>query len=551
MINKEEIIKIIEKNDFELLKNELSEILNYLSNSDFDKNILTNLVNRKINFEKKKNENKLKDLNINSLISFYSLARLESFEVTPMEKSLRIFPNIKNIFLIVTKESKIFAEKYAKTFLNGQIKIYDIETGNYEEVYNLLRQIIGENNIKKENLVIDNTLGNKMTSAVFYRFGVEQDTKIITWQNEQIIVPSGMAKRVPGTDNFNFIKEPEFFNFNTYKNIDNLLKHYKFEEAQMLFEQLNNRDMTIVCKAFSRIFNFETLSNIFGIYDEIESFLALTEYIEDSSLKHKVKKYRFIFSLLLNEIERKEVSTNNLYEINWNNFNEYQEKKLKSFYLNEVDKNQFIILLIIDFFINSYPFDLAYICIESTLKEEISSINWDKFRMKLMELSNKDIFLEDIGEFLEIEEYIIEFFLEREIIIFKPNLDFCKNLTNKISLNQGILTIPSLGINELLLKKLESDNKSKNAQIIYNLFDTDNYYLPSLKIIEIFKDSGKEISENQRISKYYGDLKKSIKEFNSIIKEEAKKKGKNIDDFFLLENEFNKSFKSLRINKNI
>lgn len=54
MINKEEIIKIIEKNDFELLKNELSEILNYLSNSDFDKNILTNLVNRKINFEKKK-----------------------------------------------------------------------------------------------------------------------------------------------------------------------------------------------------------------------------------------------------------------------------------------------------------------------------------------------------------------------------------------------------------------------------------------------------------------------------------------------------------------
>lgn len=134
--------------------------------------------------------------------------------------------------------------------------------------------------------------------------------------------------------------------------------------------------------------------------------------------------------------------------------------------------------------------------------------------------------MEDIGEFLEIEEYIIEFFLEREIIIFKPNLDFCKNLTNKISLNQGILTIPSLGINELLLKKLESDNKSKNAQIIYNLFDTDNYYLPSLKIIEIFKDSGKEISENQRISKYYGDLKKSIKEFNSIIKEEAKKKGK-------------------------
>ena len=98
MINKEEIIKLIEKNDFELLENELSEISNYLSNSDFDKNILTNLVNRKINFEKNKNENKLKDLNINSLISFYSLARLESFEVTPMEKSLRIFPNIKNIF---------------------------------------------------------------------------------------------------------------------------------------------------------------------------------------------------------------------------------------------------------------------------------------------------------------------------------------------------------------------------------------------------------------------------------------------------------------------
>ena len=102
---------------------------------------------------------------------------------------MKIFDKIKKIFLIGTRESissaKQYKNKLEEKFRNISVKIFEIETGDYEEVYNLLRVIIGENLLEKSNILIDNTLGNKMTGAVFYRFGVEQGVKLITWQNEQ------------------------------------------------------------------------------------------------------------------------------------------------------------------------------------------------------------------------------------------------------------------------------------------------------------------------------------------------------------------------------
>lgn len=551
MLNEAEIKNLIENKGFRIEDNEFKEVILYLSNKNGDLGILSKLLIRKISFEKEKNEDKLKNLEINSIISFFSLAKLDAFDLTPVEKSKKIFKKISKIFLIVTKESKNQALKYLEVFKNNKVefKIYEIETGDYEEVYNLLRFIIGENCLEKENIVIDNTLGNKMTSAVFYRFGVEQGIKLITWQNEQVNDLNGIAKRVPGTEKFNFIKEPEFFNFNTFKNIDTLLKKYKFEEAQMLFEQLNNRDMYSICKAFSKIFNFETLSNLDGIYDEIPNFLELTSSIEDPVLNKKIKKYRYIFSLLLKDENSSVNFFDNLDEINWSSLTDYYLNKIQNYSLSKEEKTHFVALIVIEYFINAYPYDLAYICIDNTLTDDFIMISSENFKTILLSLYSNEKTINDVASLLKIEDIIADLFIDCEKLIFKPNLDFCKNLSNKIVLVNGLLTVPSLGINELLLKKLESDTKSRNSVIIYELFEQQNYLLSSNKIIEIFKDTGKEITDKQRISKYYGDLKKSIKELNYIIKEEAKKRGKDLEEFFILEKEFNKSFKSLKINK--
>ena len=248
------------------------------------------------------------DLDTLSLISFFSLAKVEKFDITPIEKTMKIFDKIKKIFLIGTRESissaKQYKNKLEEKFRNISVKIFEIETGDYEEVYNLLRVIIGENLLEKSNILIDNTLGNKMTGAVFYRFGVEQGVKLITWQNEQIKNIDDFALRIPGTEKFNFVKEPEFFNYNTYRNIDYLLEKYKFEEAKMLFEQMNNYDMVLICKAFSKIYCYETLSSIYGIFDEIDEFIK----VFDEAIKNNQKSASEYFDEICGDYQRRIVT---------------------------------------------------------------------------------------------------------------------------------------------------------------------------------------------------------------------------------------------------
>ena len=554
MFNKDQVKNLIESNGFISKEEEIIEVINYLSKQEFNTLVLKNLIDRKIEYEKLYYKDKIMDLDTLSLISFFSLAKVEKFDTTPIEKTMKIFDKIKKIFLIGTRESissaKQYKNKLEEKFRNISVKIFEIETGDYEEVYNLLRVIIGENLLEKSNILIDNTLGNKMTGAVFYRFGVEQGVKLITWQNEQIKNIDDFALRIPGTEKFNFVKEPEFFNYNTYRNIDYLLEKYKFEEAKMLFEQMNNYDMVLICKAFSKIYCYETLSSIYGIFDEIDEFIKVTSGIEDMSINKKIRKYNFIFSLLLSNDTKSKNLIDNLEDISWNNLTDYQIKK-NMFSLTEVQKKEFIALLTIEYFLTAFPYELSCSFIENILEDDFPMVRDDDFRSQILYFENAENSLEEISNFLGIANSIVDLFLKyNDTFIFKPNEDFKRNLSDKITINSGFITIPFLNINELQIKKLENKFKSRNSIIIYELLESENYYMSSKKIIEIFTENGKEIKENQRISKYYGDLKRFLKECNEQLKIEATKKGKNISDFFLLEKENNKSYKAIKINKN-
>lgn len=554
MFNKDQVKNLIESNGFISKEEEIIEVINYLSKQEFNTLVLKNLIDRKIEYEKLYYKDKIMDLDTLSLISFFSLAKVEKFDITPIEKTMKIFDKIKKIFLIGTRESissaKQYKNKLEEKFRNISVKIFEIETGDYEEVYNLLRVIIGENLLEKSNILIDNTLGNKMTGAVFYRFGVEQGVKLITWQNEQIKNIDDFALRIPGTEKFNFVKEPEFFNYNTYRNIDYLLEKYKFEEAKMLFEQMNNYDMVLICKAFSKIYCYETLSSIYGIFDEIDEFIKVTSGIEDMSINKKIRKYNFIFSLLLSNDTKSKNLIDNLEDISWNNLTDYQIKK-NMFSLTEVQKKEFIALLTIEYFLTAFPYELSCSFIENILEDDFPMVRDDDFRSQILSFENAENSLEEISNFLGIANSIVDLFLKyNDTFIFKPNEDFKRNLSDKITINSGFITIPFLNINELQIKKLENKFKSRNSIIIYELLESENYYMSSKKIIEIFTENGKEIKENQRISKYYGDLKRFLKECNEQLKIEATKKGKNISDFFLLEKENNKSYKAIKINKN-
>ena len=286
-----------------------------------------------------------------------------------------------------------------------------------------------------------------MTGAVFYRFGVEQGVKLITWQNEQIKNIDDFALRIPGTEKFNFVKEPEFFNYNTYRNIDYLLEKYKFEEAKMLFEQMNNYDMVLICKAFSKIYCYETLSSIYGIFNEIDEFRKVTSGIEDMSINKKIRKYNFIFSLLLSNDTKSKNLIDNLEDISWNNLTDYQIKK-NVFSLTEVQKKEFIALLTIEYFLTAFPYELSCSFIENILEDDFPMVRDDDFRSQILSFENAENSLEEISNFLGIANSIVDLFLKyNDTFIFKPNEDFKRNLSDKITINSGFITIPFLNIN--------------------------------------------------------------------------------------------------------
>ena len=446
MFNINQVQNLIESNGFISKEEEIIEVINYLSKQEFNTLVLKNLIDRKIEYEKLYYKDKIMDLDTLSLISFFSLAKVEKFDITPIEKTMKIFDKIKKIFLIGTRESissaKQYKNKLEEKFRNISVKIFEIETGDYEEVYNLLRVIIGENLLEKSNILIDNTLGNKMTGAVFYRFGVEQGVKLITWQNEQIKNIDDFALRIPGTEKFNFVKEPEFFNYNTYRNIDYLLEKYKFEEAKMLFEQMNNYDMVLICKAFSKIYCYETLSSIYGIFDEIDEFIKVTSGIEDMSINKKIRKYNFIFSLLLSNDTKSKNLIDNLEDISWNNLTDYQIKK-NVFSLTEVQKKEFIALLTIEYFLTAFPYELSCSFIENILEDDFPMVRDDDFRSQILSFENAENSLEEISNFLGIANSIVDLFLKyNDTFIFKPNEDFKRNLSDKITINSGFITIP-------------------------------------------------------------------------------------------------------------
>ena len=149
MFNKDQVKNLIESNGFISKEEEIIEVINYLSKQEFNTLVLKNLIDRKIEYEKLYYKDKIMDLDTLSLISFFSLAKVEKFDITPIEKTMKIFDKIKKIFLIGTRESissaKQYKNKLEEKFRNISVKIFEIETGDYEKVYNLLRVIIGEN----------------------------------------------------------------------------------------------------------------------------------------------------------------------------------------------------------------------------------------------------------------------------------------------------------------------------------------------------------------------------------------------------------------------
>ena len=240
---------------------------------------------------------------ITKIVSAFSHSYSENsiLEELPFEKDLRIFPNIKTLYLLYTDqtESKFLEYKEASKY-RDKIKIEGILIENsIEMLYKEIVKLIQDGKISKNNTVLDTTLGFKEIGIVFYRISVEKQIKSINWRETMLpnyksvddnknkfIKGKGQGPRMSLVTKLNLMKEP-------------------LEESNRIYRKINENILKVNCKAVSDLYEVVGIDDLRFFYEEIGklfNFFKMLEYSEDienfySDLNEALKKifkYKFL-----------------------------------------------------------------------------------------------------------------------------------------------------------------------------------------------------------------------------------------------------------------
>ena len=240
---------------------------------------------------------------ITKIVSAFSHSYSENsiLEELPFEKDLRIFPNIKALYLLYTDqtESKFLEYKEASKY-RDKIKIEGILIENsIEMLYKEIVKLIQDGKISKNNTVLDTTLGFKEIGIVFYRISVEKQIKSINWREtmlpnykpvddnkNEFIKGKGQGPRMSLVTKLNLMKEP-------------------LEESNRIYRKINENILKVNCKAVSDLYEVVGIDDLRFFYEEIGklfNFFKMLEYSEDienfySDLNEALKKifkYKFL-----------------------------------------------------------------------------------------------------------------------------------------------------------------------------------------------------------------------------------------------------------------
>jgi hypothetical protein len=476
------------------------------------------LIAKNLEIEGEKLKKSGEEIPIEGYISFLSLAKNEVWEKSPLEKSLEILQqkNLKKCYILATPETIEDAYKVRKKLKNGQrrdvrydVEVIEVETEDYEKLYNKLEKIVESSGISHDKFIIDNTLGFKMIMGVFYKFAVEQGVRLISWQSRQYS-DNGRLYRIPAADKLNFIEFPQMKNFKLITKLNQLIEDFKFEEAMSLCEAINNSDRKLLLKKLSKIFTMETMLRIGSFGDEIVDNFG-KKVIKGGKLEELEVELNDLFKRVSKEEERRE----KLYSIfhlclSYNFFKGYFNENLNS-------KGRFEEVVEQEFYENLDELELNV------------SQDWQRNFDGMLE----ENILED--EIDDVMDYLDEFKeLQKKLKI---------DLPRQIELEETTLNLKKIGVKFELEKKIIGKN-SKNHIFIRKLINSPNYRLDVEEINELF--TGEENEKIEHIDYYR--LRDGIKKFNNEIKKYFKENSLDIEeDLIVLPDKELKLLKEIKI----
>lgn len=312
-----------DKKDLETLKNYYFQLLqegtkpNDINISDEEREKLSDIYKKRIENEKKKvdTENIIDSNKIKVVISTVSLANVSSniLEELPLEKTLRLCENVKNVYLFYSNEAsekfKLIKEKLNNKNIDVNARMMDKEKLTSENIVSMRAflfdtlKVLKEKGIKEDEILIDLTVGMKLASIAMYKIAVENGIKIVNWkeiyfskykknENEEYSL-SNESFRIVFSAMFEIIKEILVENKQILLDINASIKRKEYQTVTSLYKKLDRKNEEFFFKEISELFNKELFYNLnVGLFsnklkDFTKTILAHKEFPE--YFKEKIK----------------------------------------------------------------------------------------------------------------------------------------------------------------------------------------------------------------------------------------------------------------------
>ena len=475
----------------------------------------------------------LSDKKIYTLVSCVSLSKIlpQDYLELPIFKSLRVFKEIKNIYLLYTNESEFNFKEISEKLKRFNINVIGkaIKNDTIDDIYTTIRDLAIKGEINKENTIFDITLGLKMSGIAFYKLASERGFISINWKELQLPIynyneknssyeETNFGKRIPLTVTLELLKEPLKESMKTYTMLNEALENKEYNVVSSHFKNIGNDDISFFFEKLAQLFTFENISSL----DYKKFFNGVEEFLKNIFLypnftdftKERIKE--FLASLLvLISFEQKDRKTLIQKEFSWLNNSEfyfpftYIQKQGVYFINQEADILDITTLL-------KYRDD--------KLIERVDVEDIDDFEEEIY--YKKEIYFYLVLEYFysKIKDResnsFLQFFKKSILKEFGINLSGKSDLINRLTLDDFIKII----FYKCDLEDLEEYDKG-DIQLIKNA-------LNFLNICEIFKeDPTKEIELKDYTLKI---LKYNI-EINLLEEEEMKeafnKRGKKLQAF--------------------
>ena len=521
-----------DEKDLEILKKYYFQLLqegtrpNDIKISEEEQGKLLDIYKKRIENEKKKvdTENIIDSNKIKVVISTVSLANVSSniLEELPLEKTLRLCKNVKNVYLFYSNEAsekfKLIKEKLNNKNIEINARMTDKEKLTSENIISMRAflfdtlKVLKEKGIKEDEILIDLTVGMKLASIAMYKIAVENGIKIVNWkeiyfskykknENEEYSL-SNESFRIVFSAMFEIIKEILVENKQMLLDINASIKRKEYQTVVSLYKKLDRKNEELFFKEISELFNKELLLDLnvgkFSnkLKDFVETILAHKEFPE--YFKEKIKNL-MIYLQIVSDFDVKDLE----------DYNKEFVKELKLKYEEYKDKN-------------SEDADVSDFLVEYYSK-----------KMKNLGITDEDLEILTFDE--ELLSDIEETLEEEDEIYYLPETYSLKNLyLYLIGIN---IAEPLMSVKKILFTdEIKKVTKKSIYEKLFFETDLESYY--EKKLFEENKEQYERIKNLISLSDLLEKVDNSLTYENSILKiskydivVDLEKEGIKLNDF--------------------